>query len=301
MSKIIIAIHGMGNKPPRKQLSVWWKAAIREGLSNKGKFLFLRFKMVYWASIVHRTPFNPQCIDKDDPSYLKEPYIKSSNAVLKNRDNKIKKRIRKHINDQLEKILYDEDGFSHFNSLTDFVLRHFVKDLAVYYGDPSEDSLSIRDEICRQLADILHKHKRKKILLIAHSMGSIIAWDVLTRYVPEVEIDTFVTIGSPLGIPVVKNHLVADLKASGDASKELRTPENIRGAWKNLADFKDLVAFNADLKNDFLPNRLGVQPEDFFIHNDYESNGNENHHKSYGYLRCPEMSQIISDFLKWKK
>ena len=61
--------------------------------------------------------------------------------------------------------------------------------------------------ICSQLANALKKHRRKKILLIGHSMGSIIAYDVLTQYATMVPVDTFVTIGSPLGIPVIKSKI----------------------------------------------------------------------------------------------
>jgi triacylglycerol esterase/lipase EstA (alpha/beta hydrolase family) len=62
------------------------------------------------------------------------------------------------------------------------------------------------------LAETLVKHRRKKILLIAHSMGSIIAWDVLTKMVPQIKIHTLVTIGSPLGNPVVRSRILSDIK-----------------------------------------------------------------------------------------
>ena len=31
MAKVIIAIHGLANKPPKKLLENWWKKAINEG------------------------------------------------------------------------------------------------------------------------------------------------------------------------------------------------------------------------------------------------------------------------------
>ncbi len=33
MKKVIIAIHGLGNKPSKKILQKWWKEAILEGFS----------------------------------------------------------------------------------------------------------------------------------------------------------------------------------------------------------------------------------------------------------------------------
>ena len=40
-------------------------------------------------------------------------------------------------------------------------------------------------------------------MLIAHSMGSIIGFDVLTFLATDIKINTFITIGSPLGLPVI--------------------------------------------------------------------------------------------------
>ena len=291
MKRIIIGIHGMGNKPPRKQLQIWWKSAIREGLKRTGSSRCFRFRLVYWASIIHRKALIPGCKDKDNPGFLKEPYIPGGvvHPVRKNRS--LNTRVRRHINDQLEKILLENDGTLRLNGLTDFILRHFAKDLDAYYHQLSDKGVSVRDEICRRLADTLRKNRHKKILLIAHSMGSIIALDALNQYAPEVKIDTMVTIGSPLGIPVVKSRLLAD-------HKKLRTPDNITGAWFNLADLKDRVAFYADLTNDFLPNSNQVEPRSLLVHNNYTIGGDANHHKSYGYLRCPEMGIVLSRFLK---
>ncbi len=55
MSKIIIGIHGLGNKPPPKTLGRWWEAALREGLERikKPKQQFT-FELGYWAHFLHR-------------------------------------------------------------------------------------------------------------------------------------------------------------------------------------------------------------------------------------------------------
>ena len=58
MSKVIIGIHGLGNKPPKPLLKKWWKASIDEGLQKAGKTdLKYQFEMVYWADILHKKPF----------------------------------------------------------------------------------------------------------------------------------------------------------------------------------------------------------------------------------------------------
>jgi hypothetical protein len=78
----------------------------------------------------------------------------------------------------------------------------------------------------------------------------------------------------------------------------LKTPENITRHWFNLSDYKDRVAFNYKLKDDFLPNSRAIAPQDKLIWNNYEYKEVRNPHKSYGYLRCPEMSEITREFYK---
>jgi len=64
MSKIIIGIHGMGNKPPPKTLGAWWRAAIREGFEKikKPKPEFT-FELLYWAHYFYPKPLKPRIKD----------------------------------------------------------------------------------------------------------------------------------------------------------------------------------------------------------------------------------------------
>lgn len=300
MSKIIIGIHGLGNKPEALILQKWWKEAILEGLEGRGRLWFLRFKLVYWASVLHPEPLDYSISSKNDPLFLDEPYIRANkNMPEVNWDNG-NKFIRDKLNLQMDKLFLEKDGSLNFSGLTDFILRHFLKDLDAYYKTnitPGEIEHP-REKICRLLADTLKKNRRHKIMLIAHSMGSIIAWDVLTRWVPEIKIHTLVTIGSPLGNPVVRGRMLMDIRNHTQETPVLKTPENIYRNWFNLSDYKDRVAMNYDLAEDFLPNSRMVKPQDKLIWNNYEYNDDRNPHKSYGYLRSKEMSGIIFNFLK---
>lgn len=301
MSKIIIGIHGMGNKPEQEQLQKWWKKAIKEGLSGVLGLGFFRFKLVYWASVLHAQPLQKNEQDEDSPLYLKEPYSKKLSAPEElPRRTPFRIKLRKHINDQLDRILLEEDGSLNFSMLTDFILQKFFHDVDAYYNNSADNSdrTMPREAICRLLSKTLKKYRNRDIMLIAHSMGTIIAWDVLTRYVPDIKIDTFVTIGSPLGIPIVKSKILKETPPSEREKLQLKTPENIVSKWYNLSDFEDRVALSYDLREDFLVNSRGVLPQDVFVENNYQYKGEPNPHKSYGYLRCREMAEIISGFLK---
>jgi hypothetical protein len=83
MSKIIIGIHGMGNKPSSKTLSAWWKAPIQEGLKKiKKPKRFFNFKLFYWAHYLHQTPLEPEIKDKNHPLYIEDPYFHAPKNVI---------------------------------------------------------------------------------------------------------------------------------------------------------------------------------------------------------------------------
>ena len=140
----------------------------------------------------------------------------------------------------------------------------------------------------------------ERIMLIGHSMGSIISYDVLRDLGQRdnaFDIAHFVTIGSPLGIPYVKDH-VYDERGRYDSAVPLRTPSVVSDQWVNYADRKDPVAVDAHLRDDYKANGRGIRVEDDLVINDYVTGDGESRpHKSYGYLRTPELSEHIRRFL----
>jgi hypothetical protein len=298
MSKIIIGIHGLGNKPPLHVLQQWWEMSIGDGLKTiNHPFPLLNFELVYWANIIYPEPLDIKEKDSEHPLFLEDPYSPEG-AIEKGEPEPLQKRIRDYIEKQLDKLLLNEDLTINFSSITDFIIQHFFHDLDVYYSsnlkDKNRSNYLARETIREKLAETLRKHKNDEILLIAHSMGSIIAYDVLTQIVPDVTVDTFVTCGSPLGIPVIMSKIKTEQQ---DENKQLSVPENISRRWYNLSDLGDRVAINYNLADDFQNNSKGISIIDKQVHNTYEYGGKINPHKSYGYLRTPEMSQIIYAFL----
>ena len=66
MACVIIGIHGLGNKPPKKQLEHWWKLAMMEGLKTHGFHTKLpNFELVYWADILNERPLSESEKDKN--------------------------------------------------------------------------------------------------------------------------------------------------------------------------------------------------------------------------------------------
>lgn len=302
MSKIIIGIHGLGNKPSKRILEKWWKISIREGLKGiQKRYRWLNFRLVYWAHYLHPTHLKLRMKDKKNPLYIEFPYARIVQTNLKEKPNEFRKNVLHYLGDQLDKIMLNDDLTINFSSISDFIINHFFADLAKYYTKepigPFGSNRSAKEIICSHLADILNKNRQKKICLIAHSMGSIIAYDVLTQYVPDINIDTLITIGSPLGLPVIKSKIASEQKKEYIKKVHLKVPENVVTQWYNLSDLRDKIAFNYQLSDDYEPNSRNVGVTDKIVTNHYVYQGNKNPHKSYGYLQTPEMAEIIDAFL----
>ena len=138
---------------------------------------------------------------------------------------------------------------------------------------------------------------RRPILLIGHSMGSVIAWDSLWQMTQSerdrVDIDLFLTMGSPLGQRYIQRRLLG-FGAEGDN----RFPRGIR-RWINLAAIGDLTAIDMHLKNDFSPmleRGIVESIEDHQLHNYYRLNGDLNVHAEYGYLVNEVTAKIVADW-----
>jgi hypothetical protein len=305
MRKVILGIHGLGNKPPKYLLQKWWKDAMIEGLSSSGMNKNLpRFELVYWADILYDNPLNRWERDKDSPYFLDEPYIKAPKRNFEEK-HPFQEKIFGFISDQLNKIFLNDDKSLNYSFITNAILKKYFRDLDVYYLEECKDKNIVdcmaRDLIQERLVKYITKYKNYDIMIIAHSMGSIIAFDVLSFLIPEVRINTFATIGSPLGLPIVVSKIAAEQKKKIEGKNIMSTPPGVTRNWFNFADVMDHVAINFELSDDFTENEMGIFPIDFLVNNNYEINGEINHHKSFGYLRTPEFSKILNDFIVDRK
>jgi len=297
MERIIIGIHGLGNKPAPGLLHAWWRRSLHEGFRAIGHpRRNLPLATVYWADLLHRAPENPAITDPRDPLFLKEPYRPSSGKPSPH-GAPVGRRIIDLFEKPLKRMELDENG-TVWKHLNDLVLRNFFQELEAYYANSLEiapgAAVPYRDIVRRRLSTMLQAHREKEILLIAHSMGSIIAYDVLALCAPEIRIHTLITIGSPLGIPFVMQKIRQEQNLPRGA--RLAVPENV-GCWINLADPADKVAFDCHLGDDFAANSRAVFASDAAVFNDYAIDGERNAHKSYGYLRTPELALTCFEFL----
>ncbi len=123
----------------------------------------------------------------------------------------------------------------------------------------------------------------ERVLLMAHSFGSVIAWDTLWSLQEKAgPIDLFLTLGSPLGTRYIQSRLLG-AKASGAA----RYPQSIR-RWENLAALGGLTALGRRFAEDFAEMRqlglvAGISDRTDLI-NPFRGTDGLNVHKCYGYF-----------------
>lgn len=137
----------------------------------------------------------------------------------------------------------------------------------------------------------------RPVLLIAHSMGSVIALEALRQTShddgPIVAVDLLLTMGSPLGQRYIQKRLEGHDKAG-----ILRWPNNIR-RWINLSAVGDLTAIDPVLADDFAPMKdmgLVEDIDDRPLFNYFRLNGHLNVHSEYGYLANEVTARIVTDW-----
>ncbi|NLA47828.1 MAG: hypothetical protein GX876_00025 [Bacteroidales bacterium] len=306
MANIIIGIHGLGNKPPEDLLRKWWKDAMYEGLKNSGHNSgLIRFRLAYWADILYDKRQDPDEKDPASPYFMDEKYNEAA-GDFSEEDYRTRKKVVDFLSRQMNRIFLNKDLTLNYSSITDTLMRRYFNDLKIYYsGDildiESNESLRAGELIRERLHSLLKAHRKDEIMLIGHSMGSIIAYDVLTFLAPDIRINTFVTIGSPLGLPVIVSRIAAENRQRNININRLTTPPGVIRKWYNFSDLHDKVAFNYKLSDYYFKNVHGVKPADMLIINNYECNGVRNPHKSFGYLRTPEFSEILNEFILSEK
>lgn len=303
MSKIIIGIHGLANKPPKDYIEACWKKALVEGLQKNNQIQnpSFSFQLVYWADLLYKYPLHQDANFHFDSLYDNWPYAEANPDDLKEYQEGILDEIQR-VASQLAGDAWDDLRLRFgMSELVAKVIQKRFRDLHFYYDE--DRKIANRDGqlerastvLKNELKAALQAEKGKQIMLIAHSMGSIIAYDVLYDLVqnePDLQISHLVTVGSPLGLTPVKAEII-------EQWGEAKTPALVTRSWVNFADKRDIVATDEHLADDYGPNSQGIQVKDDLIANDYKRplDGEPDYHKIYGYLRAPEVSKHLKSFL----
>ena len=157
---------------------------------------------------------------------------------------------------------------NNFPKLHESLIHKFLIETYLYLANPQ-----FMDEVHQRILTSLVQNETH--IIVAHSLGTVIAYKLLQQLQPEYKIQRFITLGSPLAFKVIQDKLTPPIKR----------PDCLIGDWHNFYSPDDfLTAFplvNAPF--DFQPAILNTSISTFI----------NSPHKITGYLQHPAVIQNI--------
>ncbi|MER5730697.1 hypothetical protein ABT084_20590 [Streptomyces sp. NPDC002138] len=161
-----------------------------------------------------------------------------------------------------------------FGAVSDRLLISDLKQVRRYFTEPG-----LREAVRARAAELITPDTR---VVVGHSLGSVVAYEVLCALGPERPPLTLVTLGSPLGL----GGLVFDrLQPAPEQGGSGAWPAPVK-QWTNVADSADVVALVRELAP-----RFGPEVRDLLVHNGSEM------HSMRAYLTAVETGTAIAEGL----
>jgi len=179
--------------------------------------------------------------------------------------------------------------------IPDPAVRASLREVDRYFSDRGGIGGKIRDLLHQPLRAALERGDR--VLLVGHSMGSVIAWDCLWelwhRDGLHDAVDLWLTLGSPLGLRLVRKRLLGQDRGGAE-----RYPGNV-SRWINISAHGDRVSLDQELREDFCDMvSLGlthmIEDRCSGVFNWFRNERGLNAHRSYGYLVNPTVAAVIA-------
>lgn len=292
--KRIIFIHGKNPKPPAMQHEQLLRRCLLQGVQgiDPGSAGEIEagdsFSLVAWGRLFYGT-------DRDVAQV--RPWVERLLAQeLPQADAMRQARPVKY---RIARALYRLGDRFHWliPLIPDRRVRNSIRETDTYFSNRDNIACRVRElqkQVLREAAG-----KGDRVLLIGHSMGSIIAYDSLweLHHLEGLDncVDCLLTLGSPLGMRYVQRRLIGL-----NGAPPHNYPGNIR-TWINISARGDLVALDTSLQDDFsdmIAQHCIERIDDYRegVDNHYRDNKGLNVHKSYGYLVNPVVARVIADW-----
>jgi len=289
-NKTIIFVPGKNPKPPAEAHAELLQRVLLEGIRRVDSALAeaiaqkVDFQLIAWNSLYYD---NVRDISRDLPWI--DNLINTHGPSEHDIDQ------ANHWHRKLVRMLYTITDILPF--LIRFMpraIRENAAGLNRYFNNTDNVACDIR-ALLKQA--VIHAQEQgHEILIIGHSMGSVIAYDTLWELSHEkanISKVDLLTLGSPLGMRYVQKRLQG-YHYTGNK----RYPTTIRH-WYNLSSIGDVVALDREFHDDFaemLTLDLVESIEDHCdgIYNYFHNEEGLNCHRSYGYLVNPAVGNLIA-------
>jgi hypothetical protein len=318
----IILVHGMASKPDESRLLNLWSEALVGSLElDAGRFAArirddeALIESAYWADAVpDHLPDLPGAVQGMRGSLEKALAVrrKYGDAMHIDEDGWTSERVRRFGADVIE-------ALSMSLSVRAEAFSEHLWELQRYHVDSG-----VADRIRRPLEDALRAcwDAGRSAIVLAHSLGAAVAYDVLWRFAHRGEaefrryrrhtVELLISMGAPLADPTIQDVMLSgrwlrERKAANVARRRRAWLTNVR-RWDNYSAIGDYVCHDLDMEKEFfvgmrkdLGTRHGRRElRDFRgLFNPYrEPDGSPNPHKVFGYLIQPMLASRLCRLLK---
>lgn len=183
--------------------------------------------------------------------------------------------------------------------MADADARQTIEETRRYFDDVDGIAGRVRARVKETLLPLLDAGA--ELMLVGHSLGSVIAYDVLWELTwqdgkPR-RVDHLLTLGSPLGMFYVQHRL-----RGHDQQGARRYPGNVLH-WTNVSAQGDLTALDRRLHDDFhrmleLGLVQDITDHTHGVHTSFRTAEGPNPHRCYGYFFNPVVARMITAWMR---
>lgn len=287
-ARTVIYIHGIGNKPAEAILTSQWDRALF------GQRMGDKTRMAYWVNRRRHGPPTEEESDDEDhsvsPSTMRQFAARATDIdpdhemLIKHlatgpAEEAFLREVRDHVEANVTQASVGAKGASNvvWDGLSWLFTGAFLRDVHDFFFDPAE-----RTRMKQSLMDVVVPGGAP-FVVISHSQGTMIAYDVLSELDPvKCPVKLFITLGSPLGLEPVLSRFYKWKK-----TKKLHVPPGVE-RWLNVANRGDVVSMDVDLrdevKGDGFSNEVVDSPNQAL---------QDDKHSATGYLRVAAVQTAL--------
>lgn len=269
MSGHVTFIHGIANQPAPDRMLKVWKQVLADGGDGVDLDVFgITSSFIYWADVMYEKNIDEmpehesvifEGVSTGQLPPIDESYLQTTDAGE-----------RAFLDSFIETYNLDADPDTPVPEISDVdvelayrleavplpwalkrpLMRILLRDVHHYLFNtehsPRRDvKFLVQEEIRRRFVEAVSQVNGSPHVVIAHSMGTVITYDLLKRVAESSEVDAVITLGSPLGLSEIQDKLKPEYSArDGYASKVAR--------WWNFSDRLDPVcAADPRIANDY--------------------------------------------------
>ncbi|MDX1980953.1 MAG: hypothetical protein SFV51_11835 [Bryobacteraceae bacterium] len=265
----LVLIHGLDNKPEADYLHQLWKRKLAHDDGLDVDTHGVATAMAYWADVLYESPDTNLAayesaageVETADAAIVAPLNLHSLPDAEAQKLRRLAARLEVNPEEAETDVPTPEEVAAVKQErvpvpawLRKRIMGRFVRDAHHYFFNLDFSprpgvTYKVRDEMRRRFVDALKAGENNRpLVVVSHSMGTVIAYDCLMHEPDCPAVDGLMTIGSPLGLDEVQDFFPS-------WSRDNSFPGKVLGRWVNVFDPLDVVVgLDPRFDNDFRRN-----------------------------------------------